>query len=98
MWLKKGEGSMTEYIKRKISDVLDLPKDIVLNVPRIIITGKIAVFIENHKGIIEYCSHSVKINTSMGIVTIKGDDLLIKTIITDEITIEGKVTAIEFEQ
>ena len=29
-----------------------------LNVPRVIVTGKIATFIENHKGIIEYNSSS----------------------------------------
>jgi len=89
---------MTEGIKRKISDALDLPKDIILNVPRIVITGKIAVFIENHKGIIEYSSQLVKINTSLGIISIKGEDILIKTIITDEITVEGEITAIEFEE
>ncbi|NLZ53890.1 MAG: sporulation protein YqfC [Thermoanaerobacteraceae bacterium] len=89
---------MSEGIKRKISDALDLPQDIILNVPRVIVTGKIAVFIENHKGIIEYNSELVKINTSIGIVCVKGEDLLIKTIVTDEITVEGKITAIEFDE
>jgi len=89
---------MNEGLKRKISDALDLPQDIVLNVPRVIITGKIAVFIENHKGIVEYNSQLVKINTPVGIVCIKGEDLLIKTIIADEITVEGKIAAIEFDE
>ncbi len=89
---------MMEGIKRKLSDALDLPQDIILNVPRIIVTGKIAVFIENHKGIIEYNSELVKINTPVGIVVVKGKDLLIKTIITDEITVEGDIAAIGFEE
>lgn len=89
---------MGEEIKRKISDALDLPRDIVLNVPRIIITGKIAVFIENHKGIVEYNSGIVKINTPIGVICIKGQNLIMKSIIADEITVEGKIASVEFEE
>ena len=89
---------MSEEIKRKISNALDLPQDIVLNVPRIIVTGRIAVFIENHRGIIEYNSQHVKINTTVGTVSVRGEDLVIKTIIADEINVEGKIASIEFEE
>ena len=75
-----------------------MPRDIILNIPRVIITGRIAVFLENHKGIIEYNSKCVKINTPIGVVCIKGEELLIKTIIADEITVEGKIAVIEFEE
>lgn len=89
---------MSEGIRQKISDALDLPQDVILNVPKVILTGRMAAFIENHKGIIQYNSELVKINTSIGVVCIKGAGLLIKTIIADEITVEGKITAIELEE
>ena len=89
---------MIEDLKRKIADTLELPQDIVLNVPRIIVTGKFALFVENNKGIIEYSSNLVKINTSIGAVCIRGNSLIIKTIIADEITIEGKISSIVFEE
>ncbi|NLU10546.1 MAG: sporulation protein YqfC [Tepidanaerobacter acetatoxydans] len=89
---------MSEGIRQKISDALDLPQDVILDVPKVILTGRIAAFIENHKGIIQYNSELVKINTSIGVVCIKGAGLLIKTIIADEITVEGKITAIELEE
>jgi len=88
---------MTEILKQKISDTLDLPKDIVLNLCRITITGRIAVFIENHKGIMEYTSDRVKINTGNGLLIIKGEDLVLKTIIVDEITVEGRIKSVEYE-
>jgi len=88
---------MAENLKQKISDILDLPKDIVLNLCRITITGRIAVFIENHKGIMEYTSDRVKINTGNGLLIIKGEGLVLKTIIVDEITVEGKINSIEYE-
>ena len=88
---------MAENLKQKISDILDLPKDIVLNLCRITITGRIAVFIENHKVIMEYTSDRVKINTGNGLLIIKGEGLVLKTIIVDEITVEGKINSIEYE-
>ena len=40
---------MNENLKRKISDALDLPKDIVLNVPKVTVTGRIAAFVKTTK-------------------------------------------------
>ncbi len=88
---------MKEEFKQRISDALDLPKDIVLDLSRIIITGKISIFLENHKGIIEYSKDLVRIKTTSGVVAIKGKGLVIKSIIVDEITVEGKLETIEFE-
>lgn len=82
----------------RVAKTLDLPQDIVLNIPRITLTGKIAVFLENHKGIVEYSSELVRVNTPIGTVVIRGEDLLIKTIIADEITIEGKIRSVELEE
>lgn len=90
--------NMSDGIKQKISEALDLPKDIVLNLSRITITGNIAVFIENHKGIVEYKNDLIRINTSTGTLSVSGQGLLIKTILQDEICIEGKIKAIEFEE
>jgi sporulation protein YqfC len=88
---------MGDNLKHRISDALDLPKDIVLDLPRVVVTGRIAVFIENHRGIVEYNSENVRINTAVGVLGIKGDDLIIKSIVADEITVEGQLKAIEFE-
>ncbi|MCG0274756.1 MAG: sporulation protein YqfC [Thermosediminibacteraceae bacterium] len=92
------KGNKQEGFKSRFLEVLELPKDIVLDLPRITVTGKIGVFIENHKGIMEYSSEQVRINTSLGLVVIKGQDLVIKYVVADEIFVEGKIEAIEFEE
>ncbi len=89
---------MSEELKRRISEVLDLPKDIVLNLSRITMTGQLAVFIENHRGIVEYGPKAVRINTSTGVIAVKGEKLFIKSIIGDEITVEGQIKGVEFEE
>lgn len=88
---------MSEKILQRVANALDLPHDIVLNIPRVTLTGKIAVVLENHKGIVEYHREIVRVNTPIGIVVVKGGDLSIKTIIADEITVEGTIRSVEFE-
>lgn len=88
---------MKEEIKNKVSDVLELPKDIILNLPKITLLGNITIFFENHKGIVEYESNIIKINTNVGIIAIMGENLIIKSIIADEIIIEGSISSLKFE-
>ncbi|TYP54976.1 sporulation protein YqfC [Thermosediminibacter litoriperuensis] len=87
-----------EGLKARIFDALELPKDIVLDLPRITVTGKVGAFIENHKGILEYSSDRVCINTKLGPLVIKGQDLIIKSVVADEIVVEGKIRSLEFEE
>ncbi len=84
-------------LKNKFSDVFELPKDIVLNLPRISIVGNIQFSIENHRGIIEYSDDTIKIGIKDGELIIKGIDLEIKNIYSHEILIEGKFEKIIFD-
>ncbi|ADL07679.1 sporulation protein YqfC [Thermosediminibacter oceani] len=87
-----------ESLRARISDALELPKDIVLDLPRITVIGKISVFIENHKGILEYGTDKVCVNTNIGLLVIKGRELILKSIVADEIVVEGKIESLEFEE
>ncbi|NLM44532.1 MAG: sporulation protein YqfC [Clostridiales bacterium] len=89
-------SSKSYKIKEKISDALELPKDITLDIPKIVILGTDSVSIENHKGIISYKDNEVRINTGSGILTITGHKLAIKSIILEEIIIIGKIDSIGY--
>lgn len=39
-----------------IADTMALPKDVVMDLPRVSLCGDKEIFIENHKGILEYSS------------------------------------------
>ena len=75
---------------------MELPKDIMLDFPRVTLIGNLQLYIENHKGIIEYSSQRIRINTKSGVMRIIGKNLTIKTIVTEEIIIAGPVSQIEF--
>ena len=61
--------------KQSIVDKLDLPRDIILNMPKITITGDNEIIIENHKGVVLFEENQVKINSGVGLISIYGRDL-----------------------
>ena len=69
-----------------------------LELPRITMIGDIHVYIENHQGIVRFTSNEIILNISNGYLNIKGSELVIKMLLTSEILIEGKLTALEMDQ
>ena len=83
-------------IKSRLSESLELPKEVILNIPILKLIGKNDIYIENHKGIIEYSNEILRINSEIGIIKICGKDLYIKEINKEELFITGNVNIIEF--
>lgn len=80
-----------EKLRERIAETLELPKDIVMDVPKITIIGNIQLNIENHLGIVEYNSKTIRINTGIGMFKINGENMVIRNIASDEIVIEGRI-------
>ncbi len=87
-----------ERIKRGIADFFDIPKDIVLNLPRIVIIGQLQIYIENHSGIKEFKDNYVKISIPQGELEIKGSNLIIRNIYSEDLMIDGEISSIEFKK
>ena len=85
-----------DIISRAMADLLDIPKDLVLDIPKITLIGKNELFLENHRGIIEYSSQRMRINLSRGFLEILGNQLEIKALLPDEIKIEGDINSCRF--
>lgn len=86
-----------DNIKNVVSEILELPKDIMLGLPKMTMIGNMELHIENHKGIIEYSKEIIRINTSEGILKITGKMMSIKNIVTEELTIKGELISIEYK-
>ncbi|MBS4535272.1 sporulation protein YqfC [Clostridium sp. D2Q-14] len=85
-----------ENAKNSIAEVLELPKEIILDLPKITMIGSIQLYIENHKGIVEYSKERIRINSKVGIIRIIGKKMIIKNIVSEEIVITGEIINIEF--
>ena len=60
-------------IKQQFSDVLEIPRDVMLNLPKIVLIGNLQLFLENHNGITEYTPQLVRIAVAEGTVEIAGE-------------------------
>jgi len=81
--------------KYNISEALELPKDLILDLPKIVIIGNIQINISNHKGIIEYTQEVLRVNSNIGIIKISGTNMELKTILSEEIIVKGNIEKVE---
>jgi len=75
---------------------LELPGEITLNLPKIIMIGHSRMLIENHKGVIEFTPLKIRLNSGIGVIKIEGIDLNLKNIAADDIIVTGKIKTVSF--
>lgn len=80
----------------RMADAANLPKDVVLGVPILTLTGHYEVNIENYHGILEYTEQLIRINVRGGQIRITGKSLEINYYTTTDMKITGKVEKIEY--
>ena len=80
----------------KLTGFLDLPREIVYDLPRVTLIGHVQLLIENHRGVIEYSEGKIRIAINSEEMEILGKDLYIRNINRDEISIEGDIAALKY--
>lgn len=93
----RGKEGRKESLLRKFADVLELPKDIVMDLPRVTMVGNVQLHVENHRGIIEYTFDKVRINTTRGELVIFGEKLQVGNINPDEIVVDGRIETVHLQ-
>ncbi|HIT88501.1 MAG TPA: sporulation protein YqfC [Candidatus Coprocola pullicola] len=77
-------------------NALELPKEVILNLPLISLTGKEELVIENYKGIVEYSDEIIRVSTAVGVLRVGGKGLLLKQLTSECIVITGSIQNITF--
>lgn len=83
--------------RSKVSKLLELPEEVVSNIPKITIVGFEEVLVENYKAILEYEDFYIKINTHIGAININGFNLKLKEMTGDDIMVLGRIDSMDFE-
>jgi len=89
-------GSGGRKLKSGIARAFELPRDILLDLPRLTLIGALQLCVENHRGIIEYTGEKIRINLSGQELTVTGANLAIGSITEGEIIIEGTIESLLF--
>jgi len=82
---------------QSLAGFLDIPQDIVLDLPRITMLGNQQLLVENHKGIIEYTPSLVRIKLNQGELFVQGENLTLGNLQAEQILVEGVVRGITYD-
>lgn len=85
-----------QRVRKWITKKMDLPQDVIMDLPRITMVGQIHIYIENHRGLITFTDKEVRLLLKNGQLLIKGTSFVIKNILPEEILLEGKVDQVTY--
>ncbi len=89
--------NLKKRFRSVLAETFELPKEILFDLPRVTLIGNLQLYIQNHRGIVEYTDEVIKISINGGELIIKGDNLVIKNVFSDEIFIEGNILSVGYE-
>lgn len=90
---RKKKGSFKEII----SDMFELPREVVLDLPRVTLVGNVQLYIENHRGVIAYDENQVRLSVKNGELIIRGEKLQIKNLLGEELLIKGIIEGFTYD-
>jgi len=79
-----------------LSGLLELPREVVSNLPIITQIGTDEFNIENYKSLVEFSDDRVRILTSNGMLRVEGRKLLIKKMTDEYLQITGQIQKYEY--
>ncbi|RSK27891.1 sporulation protein YqfC [Bacillus sp. HMF5848] len=96
----KGGSFVVRKIKQQwrnwMTNKMELPADVMMDLPRITMIGQIHIYIENHRGLLTFSDQELRLLLKQGQLLIKGNSFVIKTILPEEILLEGHIDEVTF--
>ncbi len=84
-------------LKNRMAEAYGMPKDVVLGVPVLTVTGRMEFILANYRGILEYTDVLIRIQTKIGQIKVSGIRLQVEYYTNDEMKVTGKITSIEYQ-
>lgn len=78
-------------VRRWMTDKMELPADVTMNLPRITMIGQLHIYIENHRGVLKFTTAELRLLLEQGQLIVKGNNFVIKTILPEELLLEGTI-------
>ena len=91
---KRGNIPLTEALRERISDFLDIPAENTVKTSKIVIVGDSEAVVGGCGSVLEYESERIVLKTSLGKAEINGNDLTILSLLGDQITVRGRIHSV----
>lgn len=83
-------------LKKRLADELDVPRDIVMNLPRVVMLGNLQVLVENHRGLVAYEPQRIVLACDGYQLQVVGQELEIGSVDQDQVIITGQIEQLDF--
>jgi sporulation protein YqfC len=94
---KKTVSKLQYRFKNKIAKALDIPKDLLFDLPRVTMIGNVQLYVENHIGLLEFSDTRIRLHTKSGNIYVYGSSLIIRSVMFREILIEGIIENVKWK-
>lgn len=81
--------------KRPVTELFNLPAELVPGVPRLTLSGGSQVLVENHGGLKSFSRDCIEIRGRNMLLQIRGEDLELTAMTRTDIVIHGIIVAVE---
>ena len=79
-----------------VAELFDLPADLVAGLPHLEMMGSRQLYLERHTGILAYSETQIDINTSGGVLRLRGEHLSLTAMTAEELRLSGRIDAVEW--
>ncbi|HHX28094.1 MAG: sporulation protein YqfC [Bacillota bacterium] len=86
---------MLRKIRQDIAEILELPLDVSLDLPKIVIVGELGVLIQNHRGLIQYSPERIVVGIGQGQIAVAGDSLKISEVNQEDMIVRGRIKTVQ---
>lgn len=83
--------------KAIVSELFELPPEVVLDLPRLTLAGNLQLLVENHRGVVAYDDTEIRIGVNNGELVVRGQNLQIKNLFAAELLIKGEIEGLDYE-
>jgi len=84
------------HFSEKIVKKLDIPEDIIFDIPRITMMANKEIRIENCTSVLEYETDKISLRAKDTVIELYGTELSINLITDDEISVSGIIVSVNF--
>ena len=88
---------MLRKLRQELSEILELPLDVSLDLPKVTIVGDLGVLIQNHRGLILYSPERIVIGVGKGQIAILGRSLEIEEVSKEDMIVRGMLGSVQME-
>lgn len=82
----------------RVTDILEIPGETMFRLPSLQWTGQDRLYVQNHKGILDYTPGWLVVDTARGSYKISGEDLRLELLSRDSLLLRGEIISITLQK